>query len=91
MLKEKPVQRTRRQWRRNRPTLTVGQTGVEGEVKRFYPEKKYGFIQPKNKAAWIRFYLSDVPYTRLKCVAVGRRVYFTVAEGSEGDLKALII
>lgn len=82
--------RTRREARRARPVLQVGQTRLEGVVKRLFPEKMYGYIQPKNQAAWIRFHLMDVPYTRLTCVAVGRTVYFTVAGRRDGSLTAII-
>jgi cold shock CspA family protein len=87
---EKPKQRTRRQWRRDRPVLEVGAMGVEGVVKRLFREKRYGYIQPKNNAARIRFDLLDVPYARLKCVEEGRTVFFTVAKGASGRLKAIV-
>jgi cold shock CspA family protein len=88
---ERPKQRTRRQWRKDRPVLEVGATGVEGVVKRFFPARRFGFIQPKNNAACIRFNLMDVPHARMKCVEEGRTVYFTVAQGANGRLKAVIL
>ncbi len=82
--------RTRRQWRKDRPVLEDGATGVEGVVKRFFPEKRYGYIQPKNNAERIRFDLMDVSYNRLKCVGVGRTVFFTVVKKPNGRLKAVV-
>ncbi len=90
MPKGMPPKRTRREQRRARPVLVVGSEGVEGVVKRFFKDKQYGYIQPKNGAERIRFNLMDVPYNRLKCVEEERTVFFTVAAKSNGRLVAMI-
>jgi cold shock CspA family protein len=81
---------TRRGYRQRRPQLKVGQTGIVGVVADWLPHKRFGFIQPANKAARIIFHDEDVPRHREKCVGVGQTVYFDVARGSSGKLKALV-
>jgi len=81
---------TRRQWRKNRPKLQPGDTRIEGVVVKWLSYKRCGFIRPVNGAADIFFHDSDVPRHREKCVGEGRTVFFTVAHGQPGKLKALI-
>ena len=81
---------TRRQYRERRPKLAIGDMGIEGVVVRWLPYKRCGFIRPCNGAASIFFHDSDVPRHREKCVGVGRTVYFDVAAGKPGMLKALV-
>lgn len=81
---------TRRTWRKNRPSLTAGDTQIEGVVKKFFPLRGYGFIQPANKAARIHFHMINVAFSRQKCVKEGRTVYFSVAMTKSGTLTAHI-
>lgn len=81
---------TRKQWRLNQPLLVAGQTRVKGVVKKFFPLRGFGFIQPANNAALIHFHMSNVAFCRQKCVQEGRTVYFTVAVTKSGILTALV-
>lgn len=71
---------TRRSFRKNRPKLSVGDVGIEGEVVKILPSGKLGIIAPKNGAPRIFFSIADVPRDRLKCVGKGRTVFFDVVE-----------
>jgi cold shock CspA family protein len=72
---------TRREWRRGRPLLQVGDTEVYGKVVAYNPGRLCGFIKPENGAARIHFTMHNVPYDRQKCVGIGRNVYFDVVQG----------
>jgi cold shock CspA family protein len=84
------VKRTRRQWRKNRPQLKEGDTRIQGEVKVFYQDRLFGFIQPANGSPRIHFHYNNVHRERQKCVGVGRTVYFSVSRMKNGGLTALI-
>lgn len=73
---------TRRQYRKNRPILKLGDTELRGEVIVFDQVKSFGFIKPDNGAARIHFSLDNVPHDRMKCVGIGRIVYFDVIQGA---------
>jgi cold shock CspA family protein len=81
---------TRRQWRKQRPRLRIGDTRVEGKVVKWCDRKFCGFIRPANGAAHIFFHGNDVPFEREKCVGVGRTVFFTVTPGGSRKFKAII-
>lgn len=82
---------TRRRWRKNREQLSVGQTGVKGTVVSFYQARNFGYIAPENGAAQIHFHMDNVPYQRMKCVGVGRTVFFEVGATQKGRLTAVVI
>ena len=71
---------TRRTFRKKRPKLTVGDAAIEGTVVKYFPAKQQGVIAPSNGAAQIFFYMKDVPRERMKCVGVGRKVFFDVVQ-----------
>ena len=81
---------TRRQQRKNRPMLQPGDTALRGEVIAFNEAKSFGFIKPENGAARIHFSLHNVPRDRMKCVGVGRTVYFDVLHGAPVRLKKVV-
>jgi len=71
---------TRRTFRKKRPKLTVGDAAIEGTVVKYFPAKEQGVIAPSNGAARIFFHMTDVPRERMKCVGVGRKVFFDVVQ-----------
>lgn len=81
---------SRRNWRKRRPVLSVGDTGLPGVVAKVVEGKSFGFIQPENGAARIFFSLHEVPRHRSKCVGEGRKVFFSVVEGKDGKPKAIV-
>ena len=85
---------SRRNQRKKRIQLSVGDTDLSGKVVVFNQNKLCGFIQPDpingRRAARIWFSWWQVPPTREKCVGVGTTVYFSVAQGSKGRIKAVV-
>lgn len=82
---------SRRNWRKNRPQLEVGASGLSGIVVKWLPTKNCGFIQPDCGAARIFFHFADVPRHREKCVGVGRKVFFAVEQGKKDTVKARVL
>lgn len=72
--------RSRREQRKARPRLSIGQTST-GVIVVVRSGRPYGFIRPDGGAANVYFHLSDVAVARQDALRVGQRVQFTAQSG----------